>query len=213
MVEVEGEERITLAKSDQPIICGSIPSLQKGPWTLELAKRGTPIDADLREQILKLGSYQPEGNFQKDAKGRSFSSSYYSFISKAGQKIQRKWLCCSTRLHVDYCQLNVAVAQSALKDWCTIKIEVRTLGRPVHSSYHILIIRIRNGPRNMTIGFLILEAQYILAKRFLQALAKPRVCHPTGTLIHHLREPVSTYIRSNFEAPCTSSTEQRDYIL
>ncbi|GFW65934.1 transposable element Tcb1 transposase [Trichonephila clavipes] len=46
---------------------------------------GTPIDADLREQILKLGPYQPQGNFQKDAKGRSFSSSYYSFISKAGQ--------------------------------------------------------------------------------------------------------------------------------
>ncbi|GFS58214.1 hypothetical protein TNCV_4916211 [Trichonephila clavipes] len=51
---------------------------------------GTPIDADLREQILKLGPYQPEGNFQKDVKGRSFSSSYYSFISKAGQKIERK---------------------------------------------------------------------------------------------------------------------------
>ncbi|GFW70620.1 hypothetical protein TNCV_1624521 [Trichonephila clavipes] len=65
---------------------------------------GTPIDADLREQILKLGPYQPEGNFQKDAKGRSFSSSYYSFISKAGQKIERKWLCYSTRLHVAYCQ-------------------------------------------------------------------------------------------------------------
>ncbi|GFU21612.1 hypothetical protein TNCV_3828021 [Trichonephila clavipes] len=45
---------------------------------------GTPIDADLREQFLKLGPYQPEGNFQKDAKGRSFSSSYYSFISRAG---------------------------------------------------------------------------------------------------------------------------------
>ncbi|GFX01761.1 hypothetical protein TNCV_2921471 [Trichonephila clavipes] len=55
--------------------------------------KSTPIDADLREQILKLGPYQPEGNFQKDAKGRSFSSSYYSFISKAGQKIERKWLC------------------------------------------------------------------------------------------------------------------------
>ncbi|GFT40711.1 hypothetical protein TNCV_4042091 [Trichonephila clavipes] len=65
---------------------------------------GTPIEADLWEQILKLGPYQPEGNFQKDAKGRSFSSSYYSFISKAGQKIERKWLCYSTRLHVAYCQ-------------------------------------------------------------------------------------------------------------
>ncbi|GFV21202.1 hypothetical protein TNCV_4268351 [Trichonephila clavipes] len=53
---------------------------------------GTPIDADLREQILILGPYQPKGNFQKDAKGRSFSSSYNSFISKAGQKIERKWL-------------------------------------------------------------------------------------------------------------------------
>ncbi|GFT03299.1 hypothetical protein TNCV_2984841 [Trichonephila clavipes] len=61
--------------------------------------------ADLREQILKLCPYQPEGNFQKDAKGRSFSSSYYSFISKAGQKIERKWLCYSTRLHVAYCQV------------------------------------------------------------------------------------------------------------
>ncbi|GFX56894.1 hypothetical protein TNCV_3566661 [Trichonephila clavipes] len=56
----------------------------------------TPIDADLREQILKLGPYQPEGNFQKDAKVRSFSSSY-GFISKAGQKIERKWLCYSTK--------------------------------------------------------------------------------------------------------------------
>ncbi|GFW05738.1 transposable element Tc3 transposase [Trichonephila clavipes] len=65
---------------------------------------GTPIDADLREEILKLGSYQREGNFQKDSKGRSFSSSYYSFLSKAGQKIERKWLCYSTQLHVAYCQ-------------------------------------------------------------------------------------------------------------
>ncbi|GFX98017.1 transposable element Tcb2 transposase [Trichonephila clavipes] len=63
-----------------------------------------PIDVDLRKHILKLGPYQPEGNFQKDAKGRSLSSSYYSFISKAGQKIERKWLCYSTRLHVAYCQ-------------------------------------------------------------------------------------------------------------
>ncbi|GFU62355.1 hypothetical protein TNCV_2653301 [Trichonephila clavipes] len=63
----------------------------------------TAIDADLREQILKLGPYQSEGNFQNDAKGRSFSSSY-SFISKTGQKIERKWLCYSTRLHVAYCQ-------------------------------------------------------------------------------------------------------------
>ncbi|GFV30164.1 hypothetical protein TNCV_96411 [Trichonephila clavipes] len=65
----------------------------------------TPIGADLREQILKLGPYQSEGNFQKGAKGRSFSSSYYSFISKAGQKIEKKWLCYSTRLHVAYCQI------------------------------------------------------------------------------------------------------------
>ncbi|GFT59609.1 zinc finger MYM-type protein 5 [Trichonephila clavipes] len=68
-------------------------------------EESTPIDADLREQILKLGPYQPEGNFQKDAKGRSISSSYYSFISKAGQKKERKWLCYSTRLHVAYCQV------------------------------------------------------------------------------------------------------------
>ncbi|GFT48881.1 hypothetical protein TNCV_2771001 [Trichonephila clavipes] len=32
---------------------------------------GAPIDADLREQILKLGPYQPEGNLQKEVKGRS----------------------------------------------------------------------------------------------------------------------------------------------
>ncbi|GFT13992.1 hypothetical protein TNCV_3667371 [Trichonephila clavipes] len=67
---------------------------------------GTPIDADLREQILKWGPYQLEGNFQKDAKGRSFSSSY-SFISKAGQKIEWKWLCYSMRLHVAYCQTEI----------------------------------------------------------------------------------------------------------
>ncbi|GFT83859.1 integrase catalytic domain-containing protein [Trichonephila clavipes] len=63
------------------------------------------IGAAFRDQILKLGPYQPEGNFQKDAKGRSFSSSYYSFISKGGQKIERKWLCYSTRLYVAYCQV------------------------------------------------------------------------------------------------------------
>ncbi|GFY19652.1 DUF1758 domain-containing protein [Trichonephila clavipes] len=36
---------------DQPIICRSIPSLQKGPWTLELAERGihiTDIDCATR---------------------------------------------------------------------------------------------------------------------------------------------------------------------
>ncbi|GFS82017.1 hypothetical protein TNCV_1790851 [Trichonephila clavipes] len=33
---------------------------------------GTPIDADLREQILKLGPYQPDGNFQKDAREGAF---------------------------------------------------------------------------------------------------------------------------------------------
>ncbi|GFV99107.1 hypothetical protein TNCV_1510831 [Trichonephila clavipes] len=71
----------------------------------KLIRNDTPIDADLREQILKLGPYQPEGNFQKDVKGRSFSSSYYSFISNAGQKIERKWLCYSTRLFVAYCQV------------------------------------------------------------------------------------------------------------
>ncbi|GFU71079.1 hypothetical protein TNCV_1216041 [Trichonephila clavipes] len=55
----------------------------------------TPIDADLREQILKLGPYQPEGNFQKDAKERSFSSFYYSFISVRVQNeatCYREWL-------------------------------------------------------------------------------------------------------------------------
>ncbi|GFY64207.1 retrovirus-related Pol polyprotein from transposon 412, partial [Trichonephila inaurata madagascariensis] len=77
---------------------------------------GTPIDADLREQILKLGPYQPEGNFQKHAKGRSFSSSYYSFISKAGQRIQRKWLCYSTRLHVAYRQLLIEDVLDTLQE-------------------------------------------------------------------------------------------------
>ncbi|GFW27188.1 cuticle protein 10.9 [Trichonephila clavipes] len=72
--------------------------------TVSDTSTSTPIDADLREHILKLGSYQPEGNIQNDAKGRSFSS-YYSFISKTRQKIERKWLCYSTRLHVAYCQV------------------------------------------------------------------------------------------------------------
>ncbi|GFY35644.1 hypothetical protein TNCV_2619351 [Trichonephila clavipes] len=75
-------------------------------------RKSTPIDADLRERILKLGPYQPEGTFQKDAKGRSFSSSYYSFISKAGKKIERKWLCYSTRIHVAYCQKIIRLAKS-----------------------------------------------------------------------------------------------------
>ncbi|GFV11469.1 uncharacterized protein TNCV_1695931 [Trichonephila clavipes] len=63
--EVEGEKRITLAVScqipvlDQPIICGSIPSLQKGHWTLELAERGihiTDIDCVNSQIDLLIGS-------------------------------------------------------------------------------------------------------------------------------------------------------------
>ncbi|GFS58399.1 putative tick transposon [Trichonephila clavipes] len=44
---------------DQPIICGSIPSLQKGPWTLELAERGThatDIDCVNSQFDLLIGS-------------------------------------------------------------------------------------------------------------------------------------------------------------
>ncbi|GFT39992.1 hypothetical protein TNCV_12341 [Trichonephila clavipes] len=79
---------------------------------------GMTIDADLREQILKLGPYQPEGNFQKEAKKRSFSSSYYSFISKAGQKIERKWLCYSTRLHV---AVSLTSIENLRNDFANIK--------------------------------------------------------------------------------------------
>ncbi|GFY27138.1 putative tick transposon [Trichonephila clavipes] len=44
---------------DQPIICGSIPRLQKGPWTLELAERGihiTDIDCVNSQIDLLIGS-------------------------------------------------------------------------------------------------------------------------------------------------------------
>lgn len=64
-----------------------------------------PIDTELREKILKLGPCQPEDFFRKDAKGRSFSSSYYNFTTKTGQKVQRKWLCYSIRLDAAYCQV------------------------------------------------------------------------------------------------------------
>ncbi|GFV79498.1 hypothetical protein TNCV_279541 [Trichonephila clavipes] len=102
---------------------------------------GTPIDAYLREQIFKLGPYPPEGNFQKDAKGRSFSSSYYSFISKAGQKIGRKWLCYSTRLHV----LTVRyVGSSLIEQICILKkpgvksnIPVNILRKTVNFKLHV----------------------------------------------------------------------------
>ncbi|GFY76309.1 hypothetical protein TNIN_213871 [Trichonephila inaurata madagascariensis] len=83
---------------------------------------GTPIDADLREQILKLCPYQPESNFQKHAKGRSFSSSYYSFISKARAKDPKEWQCYSTRLHVAYrqvCRLFADGTNMYFKEaWC-----------------------------------------------------------------------------------------------
>ncbi|GFW85320.1 hypothetical protein TNCV_3250571 [Trichonephila clavipes] len=51
--------------------------LERG-GTSQLHVSGTPIDAVLRGEILKLGPYQPEGNFQKDAKGRSNLQKVYS---------------------------------------------------------------------------------------------------------------------------------------
>ncbi|GFT20724.1 hypothetical protein TNCV_3847701 [Trichonephila clavipes] len=44
---------------------------------------GTPIDTDIREQILKVGLCQPEGNFQKDAKIEAFH--HLIIVSYPGQ--------------------------------------------------------------------------------------------------------------------------------
>lgn len=65
----------------------------------------TPIDKAVRDRILQLNPCEPAGNFKKDTKGRSFSSSYYNFITKTAQKIERTWLCYSPQLDVAYCQI------------------------------------------------------------------------------------------------------------
>lgn len=62
------------------------------------------IDSKTKENILKIGSCKPQHNFAKDEKGRSFSSSYYSFIAKTGLRIERIWLCYSPRLNAAYCE-------------------------------------------------------------------------------------------------------------
>lgn len=62
------------------------------------------IDSKMKENILKIGSCKPQHNFAKDEKGRSFSSSYYSFIAKTGLRVERIWLCYSPRLNAAYCE-------------------------------------------------------------------------------------------------------------
>ncbi|GFS61458.1 uncharacterized protein TNCV_4311881 [Trichonephila clavipes] len=63
----------------------------------------TPINADLREQILKLGPYQPQGNFQKTTKEGAFHLIIVSYprqdkISKAnGCAIQHDFMLLTVR--------------------------------------------------------------------------------------------------------------------
>ncbi|GFV49836.1 hypothetical protein TNCV_1391181 [Trichonephila clavipes] len=71
-------------------------------------------------------------------------------------------------------------------------------------------------PNHNHLHQILLKAQGIMTKVFIQLYAKPRLCYPNDrdrTLFHHHGEPVSTHRRSNFEVPCSISTEQRGWIL
>ncbi|GFW51523.1 transposable element Tcb1 transposase [Trichonephila clavipes] len=51
---------------------------------------GTPIDGNLREQILKLGPYQPQGNFQKRCQGKELFILLLEFQIQGRTKDQKE---------------------------------------------------------------------------------------------------------------------------
>lgn len=63
-------------------------------------------DSEMKRRIIHSGPSQPPGPFPSDNKqnGRSFSSSYYTFVAKSGLKLNSSWLCYSSRLDCVYCQ-------------------------------------------------------------------------------------------------------------
>lgn len=63
------------------------------------------FDVDRKRAILASQPCQPKGPFPKDLiTKRSFSAEYYSFRNKAGQKVERFWLCYSPTLNGVYCE-------------------------------------------------------------------------------------------------------------
>lgn len=64
-----------------------------------------PLDVDKKKLILASQPCQPKGPFPKDlVTKRCFSTEYYSFQNKAGQKVDRFWLCYSPTLNGVYCE-------------------------------------------------------------------------------------------------------------
>ena len=66
----------------------------------------TITNPEIKRAIIAAGPTQPEGPFPKDPPqtGRSFSNSYYSFITQSGVTLRRFWLCYSRSINRVYCQ-------------------------------------------------------------------------------------------------------------
>ena len=66
----------------------------------------TITNPEIKRAIVAAGPTQPEGPFPKDPPqtGRSFSNSYYSFITQSGVTLRRFWLCYSRSIDRVYCQ-------------------------------------------------------------------------------------------------------------
>ena len=66
----------------------------------------TITNPEIKRAIIAAGPTQPEGPFPKDPPqtGRSFSNSYYSFITPSGVILRRFWLCYSRSIDRVYCQ-------------------------------------------------------------------------------------------------------------
>ena len=66
----------------------------------------TITNPEIKRAIIAAGPTQPEGPFPKDPPqtGRSFSNSYYSFITQFGVTLRRFWLCYSRSNDRVYCQ-------------------------------------------------------------------------------------------------------------
>lgn len=79
-----------------------------------------PPNSDEKQLIIACGAHQPDGPFLKDDKsGRSFSSLYYTTISKAGVRIKRNWLCYSVIRNYAYCQACWLFSQKQETSWTT----------------------------------------------------------------------------------------------
>ena len=66
----------------------------------------TITNPEIKRAIIAAGPTQLEGPFPKDLPqtGRSFSNSYYSFITQSGVTLRRFWLCDSRSINRVYCQ-------------------------------------------------------------------------------------------------------------